>query len=101
MLWNLVILNLAMMLISWLIATFNRRVGIVDVTWAFCIAVNVVLSAWLIESAPVSIRIFIGVFSGAWFLRLSWHLLRRYLGETEEDRRYANMRQAMGKSRIA
>ena len=97
MLWNLVILNLAMMLISWFIAAFNRRVGIVDVTWALCIAVNVILTAWLIEIAPISIRIFIGVSSGAWFLRLSWHLFRRYLGETEEDRRYANMRRAMGK----
>ncbi|WP_288391151.1 DUF1295 domain-containing protein [uncultured Acinetobacter sp.] len=97
MLWNLVILDVAIMLVCWLVATFNRRVGIVDVAWSFCIAINILLSAWLIDTAPLAIRLFIGVLSGAWFLRLFQHLFRRYLAETEEDTRYANMRRAMGK----
>ena len=41
MLWNLVILDVAIMLACWLVATFNRRVGIVDVAWSFCIAINI------------------------------------------------------------
>ncbi|MFX6597544.1 DUF1295 domain-containing protein, partial [Acinetobacter baumannii] len=47
--------------------------------------------------APVEVRLFIGLFSGLWFLRLFWHLLRRYQSEQNEDGRYASMRQAMGK----
>lgn len=33
----------------------------------FCIAINILLSAWLIDTAPLAIRLFIGVLSGAWF----------------------------------
>jgi steroid 5-alpha reductase family enzyme len=55
------------------------------------------LTALFVEIAPLNVRLFIGIFSSIWFLRLSLHLFRRYLAEHEEDRRYANMRRAMGK----
>ena len=96
MLWKLFLLDAAIMTLCWLFATQNRRAGIVDVAWSFCIVINVLLCAVLIDTAPLMIRIFIGCFSALWFLRLSWHLLRRYLHEQQEDRRYAHMRQAMG-----
>jgi len=97
MLWNLFLLNVLIMLCCWVVAIFNKRAGIVDVAWSFCIGLNVLLSAVLIETAPDWLRVFIGVLSGFWFLRLFWHLLRRYQSEQQEDRRYANMRRAMGK----
>ena len=94
---QLAILNLVIMLCCWLWATLNRRVGIVDVAWSACLALNIILTAILVDVAPVPIRLFIGIFSGLWFMRLCAHLLRRYLAEDQEDTRYANMRRAMGK----
>lgn len=97
MFWNLLILDLMIMLLSWLLATLNGRAGIVDAAWSFCLAVNIIVSSLLISVAPVEVRLFIGIFSGLWFLRLFWHLLRRYQSEQKEDGRYANMRKSMGK----
>lgn len=94
---NLLILDLMIMLLSWLLATLNGRAGIVDAAWSFCLAVNIIVSSLLISVAPVEVRLFIGIFSSLWFLRLFWHLLRRYQSEQKEDGRYASMRQAMGK----
>ncbi len=96
MLLNLLVLNVFIMFCSWLLVTYNQRAGLVDVAWSFCIALNVIIPAWVMETAPLLIRVFLGVFSGIWFLRLTWHLLRRYASETAEDTRYANMRRAMG-----
>ena len=96
MLLNLFLLNVFIMLCCWVVTLLNKRAGIVDVAWSFCIALNVLLSAVFIETAPDSVRIFIGLFSGFWFLRLGWHLLRRYQSEQQEDRRYANMRRTLG-----
>ena len=96
MLLNLLVLNVFIMFCSWLLVTYNQRAGLVDVAWSFSIALNVIIAAWVMETAPLQVRVFLGVFSGIWFLRLSWHLLRRYANETKEDTRYANMRRAMG-----
>ncbi|WOE32431.1 MULTISPECIES: DUF1295 domain-containing protein [unclassified Acinetobacter] len=94
---SLFLINLLLMLIAWLIVTYNHRAGLVDVMWSCCIACNVIWAAYLSSSAPLLIRLFIGLGSSFWFIRLSWHLLRRYLSETQEDTRYANMRRAMGR----
>ena len=96
MLLNLLMLNVFIMLCSWLLVTYNRRAGLVDVAWSFTIALNVIIAAWAIDSAPMLVRLFLGLASGIWFSRLTWHLLRRYASETQEDTRYANMRRAMG-----
>lgn len=97
MLWQLFLLDAVLMTSCWLWASHNLRAGIVDVAWSFCIALNILIIAWLMDDALIHVRLFIGIFSSIWFLRLSWHLLHRYLAESEEDRRYANMRSAMGK----
>ena len=96
MLLNLFLVNIFIMLCSWVLVTYNKRAGLVDVSWSFSIALNVIVAAWLVEGAPMLVRIFLGLATGIWFLRLSWHLLRRYINETKEDTRYANMRRAMG-----
>ena len=93
---DVVMLNVVIMAMCWLIVTYNQRAGLVDVAWSFCIALNVMIAAFWLDTAPLSVRIFIGCASSIWFLRLTWHLLRRYWHESEEDRRYANMRRAMG-----
>lgn len=93
---DVVMLNVVIMAMCWLIVTYNQRAGLVDVAWSFCIALNVMIAAFRLDTAPISVRIFIGCASSIWFLRLTWHLLRRYWHESEEDRRYANMRRAMG-----
>lgn len=96
MLINFLLLDVVIMAMCWLIVTYNQRAGLVDVAWSFCIALNVMIAAFWLDTAPISVRIFIGCASSIWFLRLTWHLLRRYWHESEEDRRYANMRRAMG-----
>ena len=97
MLLSLFLFNIFIMLCSWILVTYNKRAGLVDVSWSFSIALNVIVAAWAMTDAPVLVRLFIGLASSIWFLRLSWHLLRRYTKETVEDTRYANMRRAMGK----
>lgn len=97
MIWQLFLLDALVMTLCWLWATVNHRAGIVDVAWSFCIVLNIAITALFVEIAPLNVRLFLGVFSSIWFLRLTLHLLRRYLAEHEEDRRYANMRRAMGK----
>lgn len=96
-LFDLIWLDVLLMLCGWLWVSYNKHAGLVDAIWAFGIALNVILASIMWDVAPVWIRVFLGGASGIWFLRLTWHLLRRYFSETEEDTRYANMRLAMGK----
>lgn len=93
----LVVINIALMLLAWGVVTFNRRAGLVDVIWSLSIALNVLIGAVVLDMAPGPVRLFLSSASGLWFLRLSWHLFRRYMAEDNEDTRYANMRRAMGK----
>ncbi len=97
MLIHLFLFNLFVMLCCWVLVSYNRRAGLVDVAWSFNIALNVIVAATVMDAAPLNIRLFIGVASGLWFARLTWHLLRRYANETQEDTRYANMRRALGR----
>ncbi|MBO3658051.1 DUF1295 domain-containing protein [Acinetobacter haemolyticus] len=94
---TLLLINVSIMICCWLWASLNSRAGIVDAAWSFCIALNIGLTAFIQDQAPLSVRYFLGILSSIWFLRLAGHLLRRYLDEQVEDRRYANMRRAMGK----
>lgn len=94
---DLIWLDIFIMFCGWLWVSYNKRAGLVDVIWAFGIALNVIIASLMIEIAPVWVRIFLSIASGVWFLRLTWHLLRRYWNESEEDTRYANMRRAMVK----
>ena len=76
MLWQLFLLDAVVMTLCWLWATSNHRAGIVDVAWSFCIFLNTALTALFVEIAPLKVRLFIGIFSSIWFLRLSLHLFR-------------------------
>lgn len=88
--------NILMMLLGWLVVTFNQRAGLVDVLWSVGIALNVMLTAIFAAQAPSDVRWFFGCAAALWFLRLGGYLFYRYVQETHEDTRYANMRRAMG-----
>ena len=47
MLLSLLVLNVFIMFFSWLLVTYNRRAGLVDVAWSFNIALNVIIAAWV------------------------------------------------------
>ncbi len=66
MLLNLLLLNVFIMLCSWVLVTYNRRAGLVDVAWSFSIALNVIIAAWAIDSAPMLVRLISG--TGEWDL---------------------------------
>src|SRR5690606_39816932 len=91
MLLDLFLLNVFIMLCSWVLVSYNRRAGLVDVTWSFNIALNVIIAAWVIETAPLLVRIFLGLATVIWFFSLTWHLLSRFPSETEEEHLYANI----------
>ncbi len=95
--WSLLFyLDLGIMLLCWLLCSWNRRAGLVDAAWSFCILLNILITLLFFAQAPWAVRWILGLCSTLWFARLSWHLLRRYAQEKQEDRRYANMRRAMG-----
>jgi steroid 5-alpha reductase family enzyme len=90
-------IDITVMLCCWLYCQQQRRAGLVDAAWSFCIALTCLVAALVYHHAPISVRLLIGIGSTLWFARLTWHLSRRYFHETSEDERYASMRAAMGK----
>ena len=65
--WQLFLLDVLVMAMCWLWATYNCRAGIVDVAWSFCIALNIVITALFVDVAPLNVRLFIGILSSIWF----------------------------------
>ncbi len=86
---------LACTTLLWLLSLKTRDVGIIDVFWAPGFFIVAAVGAW--ASGPPQPRTILILFLTAlWALRLATHLLRRWLGEPHEDRRYAEMRQSGG-----
>ncbi len=96
-LWSLLWIDLAIMAGAFVIHHVTQRAGIVDIAWSFCILVNSVYCAFFFDKGDLMTRVVIGMIGVLWFGRLGWHLLVRYLHETKEDSRYANMRSASGR----
>ncbi|HBF10035.1 MAG TPA: hypothetical protein DDW29_17405 [Gammaproteobacteria bacterium] len=90
-------INIILMVLAWFVCTSNKRAGLVDVTWALGLGLNTIIAAISLDQSPIQLRLFLGIASSIWFIRLGVHLLRRYINEEEEDSRYATMRKAMGK----
>ena len=84
-----------LMLVLWLISIPLRDVSIVDPAWgpAFVLVALVVA---LTAPGGGGRRWLLLAMTAAWGLRLGGHLLRRKLGDREEDRRYAEMRRRRG-----
>jgi len=81
----------------WLRQVRTRNATSVDAAWALTIGLLVGAYA-LTSEAPISLRLLVAGFAGAWSLRLAWHLFfHRVLKEATEDGRYAAMRESWGK----
>jgi len=84
----------AAMFIAWLWQQQHKNAGIADVVWAFGMMLTGPVYAFT-GAAPLVLQCALAGLSFIWFLRLGWHLLRRFNSE-QEDGRYQTMRQAMG-----
>jgi steroid 5-alpha reductase family enzyme len=84
-----------LMLVLWAVSLRLKDVTIVDPAWGPAF-VLVALVAALAGDGNAGRRLLLLVLTAAWGLRLGIHLLRRKLGEPEEDRRYVKMRERKG-----
>jgi steroid 5-alpha reductase family enzyme len=84
-----------LMLVLWAVSLRLKDVSIVDPAWGPAF-VLVALVAALAGDGNAGRRLLLLVLTAAWGLRLGIHLLRRKLGEPEEDRRYVKMRERKG-----
>jgi steroid 5-alpha reductase family enzyme len=84
-----------LMLGLWLLSLRLKDVSIVDPVWGPAF-VLVALVAALSGDGCTGRRWLLMAMTAVWGLRLGGHLLRRKLGDPEEDRRYAQMRERKG-----
>jgi len=85
--------SIVAMLLAWNWQKKNANAGIVDVFWAFGM---MFAGPWyaLTGTAPLFLKLSLGVLTFSWFWRLGRHLQRRVFREAE-DGRYHAMRKAM------
>jgi steroid 5-alpha reductase family enzyme len=83
------------MLALWLVSLRLRDVSIVDPAWGPLFVVVAFVAA-LAGTGDAARRWLLFALVALWGLRLGGHLLRRKLGDREEDRRYARMREGKG-----
>lgn len=87
-------ISFLVMLLLWIAYRTQRSGGIVDIGWCICF----VLTAWatfFIGEGAFLKRFAMTAMVSVWGGRLGWHLFQRYL-VTEEDPRYAKMKQEWG-----
>jgi steroid 5-alpha reductase family enzyme len=84
-----------LMIVLWLVSVLIKDVSIVDPVWGPAF-VLVALTGALAGDGCVGRRWLLFALTALWGLRLGWHLLRRKLGDPEEDRRYRVMRERRG-----
>ncbi len=91
------ILVMALMLFLWVIYTFRRNGGIVDIGWAL----GFILTVWsfaALGDGEILRRMFIALLVTLWAGRLAYHLTCRYL-KSPEDPRYRQIRENWGGDR--
>ena len=86
------------MLALWWHATKTKNAGTVDMVWSFGTGLFGMWLAWAADGL-VTRRVMIAGMAGFWGGRLGVHLWKRLRSDREEDRRYRQLREAMG-SRI-
>ena len=89
-----------LLLVTWAISVRISDASIVDPVWGPAFVVVAVVAALAGDGDPGRRWLLAGL-TAAWGLRLGYHLTRRKLGEPEEDRRYASMRERKGDERFA
>ena len=87
------IFSIVAMLLAWNWQKKHANAGVVDVVWAFGM---MFAGPWyaLTGTAPLFLKLSLGVLTFSWFWRLGRHLQRRVFREAE-DGRYHAMRKAM------
>lgn len=78
---------------AWAIQRRTRNAAIVDAVWAWTLGALALFCA-AIGSAPLELRLLLGVMGGAWGLRLGWHVWQRERGQAERWR-YASLRRGL------
>ena len=86
---------LAMMLFLWTLQQKMKNAGLVDLGWALSI---LIMSTVYFAAAPgyPARKMLVFVMPFCWALRLSAHLLKRFLNERREDPRYKKIRGQQG-----
>lgn len=84
-----------LMALAWALSVHLRDASIVDPAWGPAFVVVAVVGT-LAGDGDSGRRWLLLAMTAAWGLRLGLHLVRRKLGEREEDRRYAAMRARKG-----
>ncbi len=82
----------------WLISIRLRDVSIVDPVWGPAFVLVALVAALAGPGPGDARRWLLFALTAAWGMRLGVHLVRRKLGDREEDRRYAVMRERRGSS---
>ena len=87
------VFSIVAMLLAWNWQKNHANAGVVDVVWAFGM---MFAGPWyaLTGTAPLFLKLSLGVLTFSWFWRLGRHLQRRVFRENE-DGRYHAMRKAM------
>ena len=85
----------ALMFAVWLLSVRRRDVSIVDPAWGPAFVVIAVVAA-ATGGGDSGRRWLLAGLTAVWGLRLGGYLLWRKLGDPEEDRRYATMRERKG-----
>jgi steroid 5-alpha reductase family enzyme len=82
----------------WLISIRLRDVSIVDPAWGPAFVLVALVAALAGSGSGDARRWLMFALTAAWGMRLGTHLVRRKLGDPEEDRRYAVMRERRSSS---
>lgn len=91
----------SLMTVLWVYQAITRNATIVDVGWSFGMGISACYLAWACDG-DLSRRILAASLIGIWSLRLGGYLFyTRILKGHGEDRRYATMRESMGKHALA
>lgn len=80
--------------IAWIISVRKSRADVIDPFWGPGFVLVATVTAIASDSKPSRAGWVLLALVTIWGIRLGWHLLKRWLKEEHEDRRYAAMRHA-------
>lgn len=94
---NVFLFMASLMTLLWLTQVVTRNATVVDVGWALGMGLSACYLAW-VSDGDAGRRILTASLLGLWSLRLAGHLFyTRIISAHGEDRRYATLRETMGK----
>jgi steroid 5-alpha reductase family enzyme len=94
---NTVLVLLTVMSVMWVVSLVLKDASIADPVWSLLFFIIAASSIYQTEMTPGKMLVLACV--GLWGIRLSLHLLIRFIGEEEEDPRYQAFRRHFGVDR--